>query len=118
MTVAPDGRIFVCEEKGRLRVIKDGALLPKPFVTVKVYAHGERGLHHEARVPGDLVPRVADQEVTRDPPGDPEPHQEHEQQNQIELQAQPHVRPPRRGRLATGGQLAVGLGEPDQAEGD
>ncbi|MES1240396.1 MAG: PQQ-dependent sugar dehydrogenase [Acidobacteriota bacterium] len=44
MVVAPDGRVFVCEEKGRLRVIKDGALLPKPFVTVKVYAHGERGL--------------------------------------------------------------------------
>lgn len=44
MTVAPDGRIFVCEEKGRLRVIKDGALLSKPFVTLKVYAHGERGL--------------------------------------------------------------------------
>jgi glucose/arabinose dehydrogenase len=44
MTVAPDGRIFVCEEKGRLRIIKDGALLSKPFVTVKVLAHGERGL--------------------------------------------------------------------------
>ena len=36
MTVAPDGRVFVCEEKGRLRVIKNGALLPKAFVTVKV----------------------------------------------------------------------------------
>ncbi len=44
MVVAPDGRVFVCEEKGRLRVIKNGALLAKPFVTVKVYAHGERGL--------------------------------------------------------------------------
>src|SRR5215210_3568689 len=44
MTLAPDGRIFVCEEKGRLRIIKDGVLLPKPFVTVKVFAHGERGL--------------------------------------------------------------------------
>jgi glucose/arabinose dehydrogenase len=44
MVVAPDGRVFVCEEKGRLRVIKNGVLLPKPFVTVKVFAHGERGL--------------------------------------------------------------------------
>src|SRR5215210_734999 len=44
MTVAPDGRIFVCEEKGRLRVIKDGVLLAKPFVRLKVYAHGERGM--------------------------------------------------------------------------
>lgn len=44
MTIAPDGRVFVAEEKGRLRVIKNGVLLPKPFVTVRVYAHGERGL--------------------------------------------------------------------------
>jgi glucose/arabinose dehydrogenase len=44
MALAPDGRIFVCEEKGRLRVIKDGVLLPKSFLTVQVYAHGERGL--------------------------------------------------------------------------
>ena len=27
-SVAPDGRIFVSEQAGRLRVIKDGALLP------------------------------------------------------------------------------------------
>jgi glucose/arabinose dehydrogenase len=44
MAVAPDGRIFVCEEKGRLRVIKDGALLSNPFVRLQVFAHGERGL--------------------------------------------------------------------------
>lgn len=44
MAVAPDGRVFVCEEKGRLRIIKNGVLLPKPFATVRVYAHGERGL--------------------------------------------------------------------------
>ncbi len=44
MAVAPDGRIFVCEEKGRLRIIKGGALLPTPFVRLQVFAHGERGL--------------------------------------------------------------------------
>src|SRR5215510_294816 len=32
IALAPDGRIFVCEQGGRLRVIKNGALLPAPFV--------------------------------------------------------------------------------------
>ena len=34
IAMAPDGRIFVCEQRGRLRVIKNGALLPTPFLTV------------------------------------------------------------------------------------
>jgi glucose/arabinose dehydrogenase len=44
MEIAPDGRIFVCLQGGSLRVIKNGALLPTPFVTVSVDATGERGL--------------------------------------------------------------------------
>lgn len=44
MAMAPDGRIFVCEQEGRLRVIKGGALLPTPFFTVAVDSTGERGL--------------------------------------------------------------------------
>lgn len=44
MALAPDGRIFVCEQTGALRVIKDGRLLPDPFVTVPVFSEGERGL--------------------------------------------------------------------------
>src|SRR5689334_12181765 len=44
MEIAPDGRIFVCEQGGRLRVIKNGALLPDPFVTLNVDSNGERGL--------------------------------------------------------------------------
>lgn len=44
MAFAPDGRLFVCEQAGRLRVISGGALLPSPFVTVTVSAVGERGL--------------------------------------------------------------------------
>jgi glucose/arabinose dehydrogenase len=44
MALAPDGRIFVCQQGGQLRVIKDGSLLPTPFVTVTVNASGERGL--------------------------------------------------------------------------
>ncbi len=34
MQFAPDGRLFVAEQGGKLRVIKDGASLPTPFVTL------------------------------------------------------------------------------------
>jgi glucose/arabinose dehydrogenase len=44
MALAPDGRIFVCQQGGALRVIKNGVLLPTPFLTVPVDSSGERGL--------------------------------------------------------------------------
>ncbi|HTH52291.1 MAG TPA: PQQ-dependent sugar dehydrogenase, partial [Pyrinomonadaceae bacterium] len=44
MTIAPDGRIFVCQQGGALRVIKNGALLATPFLTVTTTTAGERGL--------------------------------------------------------------------------
>jgi putative heme-binding domain-containing protein len=44
MAVAPDGRVFVCEQTGTLRVIKDGRLLPEPFATLPVDSFWERGL--------------------------------------------------------------------------
>lgn len=45
MSFAPDGRIFVSEQGGTLRVVKDGALLATPFLTVPgVSSAGERGL--------------------------------------------------------------------------
>jgi len=44
MAFAPDGRLFVCEQAGRLRVIKNGVLLATPFLSVTVNASGERGL--------------------------------------------------------------------------
>ncbi|HYN21414.1 MAG TPA: PQQ-dependent sugar dehydrogenase, partial [Thermoanaerobaculia bacterium] len=44
MALAPDGRLFICEQTGSLRVVKDGKLLPEPFVTVSVFTQGERGL--------------------------------------------------------------------------
>jgi glucose/arabinose dehydrogenase len=44
MAFAPDGRLFVCEQDGTLRVIKNGALLPAPFVSLTVSSVGERGL--------------------------------------------------------------------------
>src|SRR5206468_6095672 len=44
MAIAPDGRIFVAEQGGRLRVIKNGALLPNEFLSVTTTSSGERGL--------------------------------------------------------------------------
>lgn len=44
MAFAPDGRLFVCQQSGQLRVIKNGVLLATPFLTVTVDPSGERGL--------------------------------------------------------------------------
>jgi uncharacterized repeat protein (TIGR03806 family) len=44
LAVAPDGRIFVCEQTGALRVIKDDTLLAAPFLTARVDSSWERGL--------------------------------------------------------------------------
>lgn len=44
MALTPDGRILICEQGGALRVIKNGTLLPTPFLTVPTTASGERGL--------------------------------------------------------------------------
>ena len=44
MSFAPDGRLFVCQQTGQLRVIKNGSLLASPFLTVTVDSAGERGL--------------------------------------------------------------------------
>src|SRR6266496_321515 len=44
MDFAPDGRLFVCQQNGQLRVIKNDALLATPFLTVTTDSTGERGL--------------------------------------------------------------------------
>ncbi|HEX2270145.1 MAG TPA: Calx-beta domain-containing protein [Pyrinomonadaceae bacterium] len=44
IAVHPDGRVFVCQQTGELRVIKNGVLLPTPFTTLTVNSAGERGL--------------------------------------------------------------------------
>jgi glucose/arabinose dehydrogenase len=44
MEFSPDGRLFVCEQRGRIRVIKNGQLLPTPFIELKVDSFFERGL--------------------------------------------------------------------------
>ncbi|HET7791833.1 MAG TPA: PQQ-dependent sugar dehydrogenase, partial [Rhizobacter sp.] len=44
-TQAPDGRFFVAEQAGSLRVVTpQGTLLPTPFITLPVDPTGERGL--------------------------------------------------------------------------
>ena len=44
MEFSPDGRLFVSQQSGQLRVIKDGALLVDPFLTVSVLSGFQRGL--------------------------------------------------------------------------
>ena len=41
---APDGRVFLCEQTGTVRVVKDGGLLAEPFATLPVDGRGERGV--------------------------------------------------------------------------
>jgi glucose/arabinose dehydrogenase len=44
MEIAPDGRIFVCRRGGVVRVLKNGALLPTPFISLAVNSTGGDGL--------------------------------------------------------------------------
>jgi putative heme-binding domain-containing protein len=44
LEVTPDGRIFVCEQTGTLRVVKNGKLMAEPFVNLPVDSTWERGL--------------------------------------------------------------------------
>ena len=41
---APDGRLFIAEQGGAVRVFSAGGLLPQPFLRLTVDASGERGL--------------------------------------------------------------------------
>lgn len=52
MAFVPDGRLFVTERPGRLRVIAGGVLQPTPVITLPVEAVGEAGLLGLAADPG------------------------------------------------------------------
>lgn len=52
MAFAPDGRLFVCEQGGELKVLKNGSVLAEPFVGLRVDSRGERGLLGVAFDPG------------------------------------------------------------------
>lgn len=51
MAVAPDGRIFVAEKNGLVRVVEDGEMLHDPFTALVVDDFNERGLGHIALHP-------------------------------------------------------------------
>lgn len=44
MAFAPDGRLFICEQQGQIRIVKNGVLLPNNFASFTVNSNGERGL--------------------------------------------------------------------------
>jgi glucose/arabinose dehydrogenase len=44
MAVAPDGRVFIAQQDGQVRVVQDGQLLPDPVLAVPVTARDEQGL--------------------------------------------------------------------------
>ena len=44
LAVAADGRVFVTEQGGAVRVVQNGTLLPTPFAALAVDSSGERGL--------------------------------------------------------------------------
>ncbi|MBM3776560.1 MAG: PQQ-dependent sugar dehydrogenase, partial [Acidobacteria bacterium] len=48
------GRLFVVEQRGRIRIVRDNALLPAPFldISARVSCCGERGLLGLAFPPG------------------------------------------------------------------
>jgi glucose/arabinose dehydrogenase len=51
MAFAPDGRVFVTERPGRIRVIVEGTLAPEPWATLPVSALDEAGLMGIALAP-------------------------------------------------------------------
>jgi glucose/arabinose dehydrogenase len=69
MTLAPDGRVLVTEQRGTLRVVRDGRLLPDPALTLPVDQRGERGLIGVALDPG--YPARPYLYVNRTVPGQP-----------------------------------------------
>ena len=52
LAVAPDGRLFVTEIGGTIRVVRDGILQSQPFASVAALTGGERGLLGIALAPG------------------------------------------------------------------
>ncbi len=44
MTVAPDGRVFIAQQNGQLRVVAGGSLVSAPALSLTVDSSGERGL--------------------------------------------------------------------------
>jgi glucose/arabinose dehydrogenase len=71
MAVASDGRVFVCEQTGTLRVVRKDLLLADPFLELNVDSQWERGLIGVALDP--LFPERPYVYINYIPP-DPYPH--------------------------------------------
>lgn len=52
MAFAPDGRLFIAQKDGHMRIVKNGALLATPFFMLTVAQDGERGISGIAFDPG------------------------------------------------------------------
>lgn len=44
LAFAPDGRLFIAERGGAVKIYQDGALLPEPFIQLPAWEEGDRGL--------------------------------------------------------------------------
>src|SRR4051812_11489033 len=44
MEVAPDGRVFLAQEDGTIRIVANDQLLPEPFAKLLTDSYGERGM--------------------------------------------------------------------------
>ncbi len=44
LAVAPDGRVFIAEKDGHIRIVENDSLLPDPFLSLPVDNYNERGL--------------------------------------------------------------------------
>src|SRR6476469_9187910 len=44
MTFGPDGRLYVSEKQGSVRIVEGGRLLPSPFLTISAATDSEKGL--------------------------------------------------------------------------
>lgn len=51
MAVSPDGRVFITEKNGVVRLVENGAMLHDPFLALAVDDYNERGLGHIALHP-------------------------------------------------------------------
>ena len=74
MEVSPDGRVFVCEQTGTVRVVRNDVLLPLPLVSIDVDSSWERGLLGVALDPAfprrpSRAPSVSGQQGSRPVPG-------------------------------------------------
>ena len=71
MAFAPDGRMFVWQKNGVVRIVKNGQLLPTPFIdlSAKVNTFDDRGIWGLAFDPAvhHQRPRLPDLPSTRTP---------------------------------------------------